>query len=37
MSEYFITQEENYKAYRRNEKLNSLGLKEDLSKSLDIN
>lgn len=26
MSEYFITQEEDYKAYRRNEKLNSLGV-----------
>jgi hypothetical protein len=26
MSEYFITQEEDYRAYRRNEKLNSLGV-----------
>lgn len=26
MSEYFITEEEDYKAYRRNEKLNSLGV-----------
>ena len=26
MSEYFITEEEDYKAYRRNEKLNSLGI-----------
>jgi hypothetical protein len=26
MSEYFITEEEDYKAYRRNEKLNQLGV-----------